>query len=390
MSSPKIYNTQFWLLCLASLLFFASFNMVIPELPDYLTNLGGADYKGLIIALFTVTAMISRPFSGKLTDTIGRMPVILFGVGICVVCSLCYPFVTTLFAFFALRLVHGFSTGFSPTGMTAYLADVIPAHKRGEAVGILGTAGTVGMALGPAIGGAIANQVSLNTMFYCSSFFAILSMLLVLRSRETLKEKQAFTFSLLRVGKSDFFEPRVLLPSMIMLLTAFAYGAVYTLLPDFGKHLGIKNKGLLFTYFTIASLTVRLIAGKASDRYGREPVLRISTFIMLAAMLVLGFATSQQALIVGVVLYGLAQGATSPTLLAWATDLSDPAFKGRGISSLYIFMEFGIGAGAFLSGWVYGNDAKQFFPAFLICALLCGSAFLYLASRWRTQISEAK
>ena len=52
--------------------------MIIPELPAFLTSLGGEDYKGLIIALFTLTAGISRPFSGKLADTIGRVPIILF------------------------------------------------------------------------------------------------------------------------------------------------------------------------------------------------------------------------------------------------------------------------------------------------------------------------
>lgn len=355
--------------------------MIIPELPDYLTSLGGGDYKGLIIALFTVTALLSRPFSGKLTDTIGRVPVILFGIGVCFICSLFYPLITSLAGFFLLRLLHGFSTGFSPTGTTAYLADIIPANKRGEAVGILGTAGTLGMATGPAIGGAIANNFGLNFMFYCSSFFALLSMIIVIRSKETLQHKQKFSFAHLKVRREDLFEPRVLIPCMIMLLTAFAYGAIYTLVPDFGKHFGIKNKGLLFTFFTISSLTVRLLAGKASDKYGREAILRISTLVLTASMLVMAFASSKEMLIIGITLYGFAQGATSPTLLAWATDLSDTNFKGRGISSLYIFMEFGIGVGAFLAGLIYGNDPSMFVTAFLACALLSGFAFIYLATR---------
>ncbi len=124
--------------------------MIIPELPEYLTLLGGAEYKGLIISLFTITAMLSRPFSGKLADKIGRVPVMIFGASVCLVCSLFYPIVTTLAGFFLLRLVHGFSTGFTPTGTTAYLADIVPAHKRGEAMGLLGTATAVGMAGGPA------------------------------------------------------------------------------------------------------------------------------------------------------------------------------------------------------------------------------------------------
>ncbi|MGQ3505013.1 MFS transporter, partial [Enterococcus faecalis] len=88
------FTFQFALLCLSNVLFATSFNMMIPELPGYLTMLGGAEYKGLIIALFTLMAGISRPFSGKLTDTVGRVPVMIFGSLTCVVCSLLYPVLT--------------------------------------------------------------------------------------------------------------------------------------------------------------------------------------------------------------------------------------------------------------------------------------------------------
>jgi MFS family permease len=96
LADKKPYTSQFWLLCVSALLFFASFNMLIPELPAYLTALGGAQYKGLIISLFTLTAMLSRPFSGKLADTIGRVPVIIAGSIVCFICSLVYPIVTTV------------------------------------------------------------------------------------------------------------------------------------------------------------------------------------------------------------------------------------------------------------------------------------------------------
>ncbi|RZK51750.1 MAG: MFS transporter, partial [Pedobacter sp.] len=98
-SSPSIYNLQFGLVCLSSFLFSASFNMLIPELPAYLTSLGGAEYKGLIIALFTLTAGISRPFSGKLTDTIGRVPVMAVGSLVCFVCGFLYPVLTSIAGF---------------------------------------------------------------------------------------------------------------------------------------------------------------------------------------------------------------------------------------------------------------------------------------------------
>jgi MFS family permease len=380
MKKEPVYSNQFWFLCVSSLLFFASFNMIIPELPEFLTNLGGADYKGLIISLFTLTAMISRPFSGKLADRLGRKPVIIFGGIVCLICSLFYPLLTTLYGFFILRLFHGFSTGFSPTGVSAYVSDVIPANRRGEAMGFIGTAGAIGMASGPAIGGAVANQFGLHSMFYLSSFLALAAVVIMFSVRETLVDRQPISFALLNIRRRDLFDPLVMAPCTVMVLAGYAYGAVYTLMPDYGKHLGIQNKGILFTYLTVSSLVVRFVAGKASDIYGRVPVLRVTILLVVISMTIIGLANQSWILISGISIYGLAQGSTSPTLLAWATDLSSDEHRGRGIASLYICMELGIGLGAFISGWFYGNSPANFFLCFSICAGLSALAFIYLLS----------
>jgi len=355
--------------------------MIIPELPEFLTKLGGADYKGLIISLFTVTAMLSRPFSGKLADRLGRKPVIIFGGVVCLICSLFYPWLTTLFGFFLLRFFHGFSTGFSPTGVSAYVSDVIPANRRGEAMGFIGTAGAIGMASGPAIGRAIANQFGLNFMFYLSSFFALVAIAITLGLKETLKERHEVSLSLFKIQKKDLFEPLVTAPCLVMVLAAYAYGAVYTLLPDFGQHLGINNKGVLFSFLTVASLLVRLMAGKASDIYGRIPVLKVTISLIIVSMLIIGLADTSLMLIIGVSIYGFGQGATSPTLLAWATDLSSDEHRGRGIASLYISMEMGIGLGALFSGWMYGNSPSKFLYCFTIASTLSLIAFIYLLTK---------
>jgi MFS family permease len=352
--------------------------MLIPDLPAYLTSLGGAGYKGFIISLFTVTAMCSRPFSGKLADTVGRVPVMMVGSLVCFVCSLMYPLLTTVSAFLLLRLVHGFSTGFKPTGQAAYLSDIIPAEKKGEAMGLLGTASSIGMAGGPAVGGLLSNQFGLDVMFYCSSAFALISAVILAGIKETVKNKQPFSFGLLKVNRSDLFEPRVIAPCIVMLCLGYSYGSVFTLIPDFGEFVGIRNKGLLFTYMTIASLVVRLIGGKASDTFGRKPVLQVCSIMVILSMLVIAFAESRLQLILGISFYGLAQGATSPTLLAWATDLSDPNFKGRGVASVYIFMEFGIGFGAFASGLIYANEPSRFPFSFIICSSLAAFGLIYL------------
>lgn len=352
--------------------------MIIPELPGYLEAMGGAEHKGLIIALFTVTALLARPFSGKLADTIGRIPVIIFGAVVCILCSFIYPFVTTVAGILWLRLFHGFSTGFTPTGETAYLADIIPVERRGEGMGILGTANTIGMAGGAALGGTVGTYYGLNVVFFSSSLLALLSVLILAGLKETLPDKKKPSLKYLRVSFNDLFEPRVLVPCVVMVLGAYSYGAIITLAPDYSKVVGITNKGLLLSYFTVASLAVRFIAGKASDIYGRKPVSIAAVALMAIAMFMVATASGKGMLIVGVVLYGLAQGTMSPTLLAWAADLSNPEKKARGVSSLYICMEFGIGLGAFVSGLVFANKTENIVETFMICSVLAAVAVLFM------------
>ena len=193
--------------------------MIVPDLYDYLTSLGGGEKKGYVIALFTVTAGLSRPFSGKLSDTIGRIPVMIFGAGVCFVVGFLYPLMGTVWAFFLLRFLHGFSTGFKPTGTSAYIADIVPQHRRGEAMGYSGLFGSIGMAAGPSFGPKISEAFGLETMFHISSVLALLSVLILIGMKETLVDKKRFHPRLLKIKKDEILEPRVFNPSLFFLLT---------------------------------------------------------------------------------------------------------------------------------------------------------------------------
>ncbi len=387
-SKHPIYNLPVSLLAISTFLFFASFNMLIPELPSHLTALGGAQYKGLIIGLFTVTAGISRPFSGKLADTIGRVPVMAIGSLVCFVCGFWYPLLNTVMGFLVLRLVHGFSTGFKPTGTSAYVADLVPATHRGEAMGILGLSGSIGMAIGPAIGSELTRLFSLNAMFYCSSFFALLSILILLGMKETLEHRESFKWKLLRLSKTEIYEPRVFAPSLVVLLTSVGFGVVLTITPDFSLLVGINNKGLFFTVFTVSSLLVRFVAGKMTDRYGRVPVLKISSLLLAVALALAGFAQSPFAFLLAAVIFGIAQGMNSPAVSAWTIDLSHQAYRGRAMATMYIALEIGIGAGALLAGWIYSNDPTNIPATFFMAAAFSLAAWLFLLSGWRVKVVE--
>jgi MFS family permease len=386
-SDTPYFNFQFGLLCTSNFLFSASFSMMIPELPGYLTKLGGAEYKGLIIALFTLMAGISRPFSGKLTDTVGRVPVMIFGSLVCVVCSLMYPVLTSVSGFLLLRFFHGFSTGFKPTATSAYGADVVHESRRGEALGALAIGYTLGSSIGPLAGSYLVTNYSYNIMFYVSACFALGSVAILYNIKETLPNPQKFSIHLLKINRTEIFERSSVKPAVIMLLLCFPIGCVLTLSPDLSESVGMHNKGFFYACYTVASLLIRLVAGRSSDRYGRVIVLVGSSVIMVIAMVVLSFAHSVTQVIVSAAIMGLSVGLNGPTIMAWTVDLCKVENRGRAVASVYIALELGIGSGAIFSAWVYRNRLENLVYAFMLPAVLA-LASLFLLILWRRNAKQ--
>ncbi|WP_291076302.1 MULTISPECIES: MFS transporter [unclassified Empedobacter] len=378
LNSDPVYNLHFILMCLSSLLFSASFNMMIPELPAYLSSMGGAEYKGFIIALFTLTAGISRPFSGKLTDKVGRVPIMAVGSIVCFVCGILYPVLTTVSGFLFLRLVHGFSTGFKPTATAAYIADIIPRERWGEALGLHGICFSIGMAIGPALGSTITLYTSINVMFFTSSFFALLSILILFNMKETLQNKQKFSFGLLKISKQDVFAKEALPAALITFLSYVAYGSILTLIPDWTEHLGFQNKGVFFIVFTISSMMVRFFAGKISDQKGRVLVIKLGLVLLIIALVLLASIDAKIGLILGGLMYGISTGILSPALNAWTIDFSKPDERGKAMATMYIAMEAGIGLGALCAGWYFQDYLDRIPMVIYVSAFICLLGTIYM------------
>ena len=381
-SNTPYFNFQFGLLCVSNFLFSASFSMMIPELPAYLTQLGGAEYKGLIIALFTLMAGISRPFSGKLTDTIGRVPVMIFGSLVCVVCSLLYPVLTSVSGFLLLRFFHGFSTGFKPTATSAYGADVVHESRRGEALGALAIGYSLGSSIGPVLGSYLVTSFSYSIMFNISALLALGSVGILYNIKETLQNPKKFSLGLINIKRTEIFDSSSIRPAVIMLLLCFSIGCVLTLSPDLSESVGLHNKGFFYTCYTIASLLIRLVAGKSSDKYGRVLVLIISSIVQVLAFVLLAFSHSLIMVIISSSIFGIGMGLNGPTLMAWTVDLCKPENRGRAVASVYIALELGIGSGAIISQWIYNNRPQNLVYAFLLPAILALVSMLLLIT-WK-------
>ncbi len=369
---------NFWLLSFSLFFFMVSFNAIIPELNQFITQLGGENSKGLIITLFTISAAISRPFSGKLSDTIGRKKVILFGGAIAIIITLLYPLSLSVYFFLTLRFLHGFAAGFLPTGATALVTDILPENKRGYGMGIWGVFISLGIGFGQYAGSMIASQYGLNNLFFFATAFAVISILLQLGLKETLAQTQTFKFSLLKIKWKDIIEPSVIPSALVMFLTAICSGIVFVIVPDLAHFVGIENKGSFFGIYVLSTIVIRLASGRISDRIGRANMMIISVSMLALSMLLVGITTDIHSFILAAIVFGVATGLSSPTLFAWTADLSDIDRRGVGSGTMFIALELGIMIGSYSTMFIYNNQLNSIWQTTFIGIASCLFALVYL------------
>jgi len=384
---PK-YPKNFWLMCWALLAFMISFNLFLPETNDIITEMGGGDLKGLIFLLFSLTAAISRPFSGKLTDTIGRKKVMYVGVIIGVTASVIYPISGSVVAFLSLRLYHGFAAGFLPTGATALVTDIISKNGRGVAMGIWGTFISAGFGVGQFFTLYVVESIGRVGLFLLAGFFCVLAGFFISQIKETLPNPQKFKFSLLKVKFDDVFEPTVRPAAFVMFCSAVCTGVVFVTTPDISGFVNLDNKGWFFIFYMSSTIVVRLFASSLSDKIGRRKALIIGLGFMMISMLLIATAHEWIQYTIGAIVFGLSTGVSSPTVFAWVADLSPEHRRGVGAGTLFIALEFAIFCGALLTLAFYDSTLSTIPLLYSIGAGTSTIAIIYLI--WHIRMKESK
>ncbi|PCJ81084.1 MAG: MFS transporter [Bacteroidetes bacterium] len=382
-TSPSIFSRTFILLSISTVMFMASFGMILPELPGYLSQMGASHLIGYIVGLFTLGALVSRFFSGKIADKAGRRVVMIIGTSVTAIAGFCYVLLgyisgleffaiesgmIAVWVFLGLRFFHGLSTGFRPAGSSALLTDIVPVDRRGEALGFLGVAGNAGMAGGPAIGSFLAVEWGYDAMFIASSILGIASLLITLKLPETLPNSRAIEWRDLNVFRGKNFEKAAWPAAISLLPVALAFGVFLTITPNFVEGLGYKYKGLFNTIIVVASISMRFVAGKASDKYGRKPVLAIGGILLFLGMGILSYSTTKLAAAFGGIVYGLSIGINMPTIFAWTADLAPKGKIALAIGTTLVALEIGIGLGAFVSGSLFSSDENWLPILYRFCA----------------------
>ncbi len=352
--------------------FYLSFYLLLPALPLYARTLGIPESQiGFIIGVFALSSMLMKPLAGWTADRHGRRPLMLAGALCFLASSALYEWSRTVGALLAVRVLHGAGMGLYPTGSTAIAADLSPAARRGEAMGLWGAAANVALALGPLGGVWIWERVGFDWLFGISASVALAAVGLAGAQRETLAESTRVPFRL-----SAMLSRAVTFPCLIVFCLMTTYGLQTTFLPLYAQPRG-TNPGIFFFVFALVVALVRGYAGQLSDRLGRAPVVAAGMGLAALSLAILNAGGGPGALVTAGALYGLGFGAAQPALMAWTVDLVTPAERGLAMGTYYTALELGIAAGAIGFGMLLGRSG--FSVTFLSgCALALAGGGLAL------------
>jgi len=371
MENEKLFTRNFVLTTLSTFTLFTSFYFLLVTLPLYILIIGGTKSEiGLIIGVFTISAVLLRPHLGREVDRRGRKNVLIAGLLVFLLSMLLYDYARSVASLLLLRVLHGVGWGAATTAATTLIADIAPPRRRGEAMGFFGMAANVAMAIGPALSIMLLDATGFTMLFAISASIALVSLLLVLPVSETI----------IAHPETPLFSREAFFPSSIMFIVTLTYGAIVSFLPLFAREQGIENPGVFFTVFAVTLILVRVLAGKLSDIKGRRFVIVPGMVLITLGLWVLSNAGSLQYFLAAALLYGLGFGSVHPALIALLVDRVGEMGRGAAMGTFTAAFDLGIGAGSILLGIVL--QFSGFKEMYLLSALivLAGAVWLLVGN----------
>ncbi len=349
-SGETIYTSNFVIAFLANFFFFGNVN-AFNLLPLYIKALGGTESQiGGIMGTYSLTAILAQPLAGALADRFGRKRFILLGATLGTLASIGFAFSTRLdFRFFLWRLIQGIGYSSFYVANLTLVADIVPASRRGEAVGLFGISGLITIALSPALGERLIDIAGFPAFFRTAAATGVAALLASLAFRVPRSDHIAS----LPLGLSTLIpSPGILPPVLLALVFGLVSGAVFVFLPTYAKGVGIERIGPFYIAYSLGAIGIRLTLGRLSDRLGRRRVILPALLLMAAGCLGLVWITLPAAIHVVGTLTGMAHGLLFPALSAAVIDLSGSQERGRALSAFSTAMLLGSALGSVAFGVV--------------------------------------
>ncbi len=362
---------------------FFSFMLLTPLLPLYLSDRFGADKEtiGIVLAGYTITTLLVRPFSGFLVDSFPRKVVLLISYFSFAALFGGYLVAGTLTAFAIVRTLHGLPFGATTVSNSTVAIDVLPSSRRTEGIGYYGLSNNIATAIAPSVALWIYSVYShFDALFWLSlaiamSGFAINSTL-KLRKRDRIKWKMPLSFDrfMLVNGWSQ---------GLCLACFAFAYGILSTYIAIYGQEeLGITGgTGFFFMLLAIGLILSRLTGAPFLRRGQIARNASLGILVSLVGYILFAAVHTELVYYLSALIIGLGNGHMFPAFQSMFINLAENERRGTANSTLLVSWDIGIGIGTFVGGCV--AQRLGFHAAFWVGALVNGAGVLlfFLYSR---------
>lgn len=344
---PPIFTKKFIIITVINFFIFFSFQMIFPTLPLYVRQLGGTDAViGLVMGVFTVTSLTTRPFAGAALDKIGRKPVFVTGLLILVISAYSYGTVHSVGLIILIRLLHGLGWGIAGTASATVAAEIIPHRRFGEGMGYYSMANSLSLAMAPAAGLYIAHAYGFRDLFTLSALLAGLALLLAfsLRYRTYIPESKG--------EKVPLYESSAVGPAVMIFFISATFGAVSSFLPLYAYFRGIPHIGSFFTVYAAAILISRPLTGKLVDRYSYDYTIIPGLLAIISALFIVAFATKIETFWLTAFIYGLGFGTCQMSFQTMVVKNVARNRLGAANATFFSGLDLGMGLGALTLGTV--------------------------------------
>lgn len=384
-SKEPILTRNFVVASTANLFTVGSFTVLLATLPLYVVQAGVRQSEvGLVIGIFAVAALLTRPFAGTAVDIWGAKRLMLMGSAGIALSPLLYIVSTSTVPMIGVRLFQGAAFSVMSTGATALIADIAPPTRRGEAIGYFGMSNNVAMAAGPALGMLVMASTGFTKLFIVAGVIGLTSVVFSALVREPFRKA-----SVSSMRRPVFIVRSTLFPTSVFYCFALLAGAIVTFVPLFAAERGLGNSGLFFTVQALVGLALRSVTGQLSDRFGRVPVAVPGLLLGAVSVATLSQASSVPVFLGAAALYALSFSAVQPALMALVIDNAGPQMRGAAMGTYMLAMDAGVGSGALLGG--LAADVWGYSRMYLFIGLmpLIGAGLLLWAGR-RTRRGAAR
>ncbi|MEG4988950.1 MFS transporter [Microcoleus sp. BR0-C5] len=378
----------------AGLLFWSSLASLLPTLPLYVQFVGGTKQQiGFVMGAFAIGLLLSRPQLGKIADSRGRKQVLLLGASVAAIAPLGYLLAQSIPLLLLIRVFHGISIAAFTTAYSALVTDLSPPGKRGELIGNMSLVNPIGLAVGPAIGGFVQAWVGYTPLFAMSAAFAAMAIFFTCQIAEPNFADLTKPGSLSEDKNSQkywemLWNPRVRIPALVLLVVGLVFGTLSTFMPLFIQETKANlNPGLFYSTAAIASFGIRLLTGRASDKYGRGLFISGGLICYAVSMLLLYFANNSSAFLIAALVEGCAGGTVLPMMVTLMSDRCEPHERGR----LFSLCIGGFDLGIAIAGPTLGFVAEQvgYRNMFGFAAGLAGLALLVFITQSSKGLSNS-